>query len=368
MAALQFKEWLLAEKRDLVPPEVIQQWERGFRQGLETLIRRTSDPDLRSTFEAMRDCPVKDLKGHCRSFTDYVVGTMVRHGVHRKTDIEDALAYAYEAMMSPKKLTGEPKSTLFGGFDANRPRNPNDNPLEARFKTSVGNVVRNIASGRIRRLSNVEQRPQGTVSFAVGRANELGSISSDKVAARSDGGLGEMLADLTALLKRKQQLDPSLPLVDLFQSMLAGETIKDQRARFGDDKTRLGRQIIVQTIEDYARSTDNHALLNLLRRLQQSPEPKSAVVPAKPNYTPDEQDYRSIASVISRSGRPVSMSELGSVRRRWLEWPPRDQTSPYRNRLADVLPRMVVDGVLVRRPTGKGGMAYEPGPNFQKYR
>jgi len=363
---MQFKEWLLEEKRDLVSPDVLQQWERGFRQGLETLIRRTSDPDLRAKFEAMRDCPIIDARGHCRSFSDYLLSALLSHGVHRQAEIEDALAYAYESMMSTRKMTGEPKSTVFGGFDETRPRNPNDNPLEARFKTSVGNAVRNIASGRIRRLSKVEQRPQGTVSFAVGRTKELGSVSPE-VAARTDGGLGEMLADLTTLLKRKQQLDPSLPLVDLFQAMLAGETTREQQARFGDRSARLGRQIVVKTIEDYARSTENHALLNLLRRLE-NPEPKPAAAPAKPKFTPDEQDYRSIVSVIARLNRPVSMSELGSVRRRWLEWPPRDSASPHRNRLADVLPRMVQDGVLVQRPTGKGGVSFVPGGNFEKYR
>ena len=56
------------------------------------------------------------------------------------------------------------------------------------------------------------------------------------------------------------------------------------------------------------------------------------------------------------------MLVLGKVRRRWLERPPRDPSSPYPNRLADVLARMVTDGVLVKQ-----GARYVPGRDYARY-
>ena len=81
-----------------------------------------------------------------------------------------------------------------------------------------------------------------------------------------------------------------------------------------------------------------------------------------PKYPPDEQDYRSIIDVIERSGRAANLAVLGKLRRRWLERAPRDPSSVYPNRLADVLARMVQDGVLQ-----KSGARYLPGRNYPRY-
>ena len=116
-------------------------------------------------------------------------------------------------------------------------------------------------------------------------------------------------------------------------------------------------KIIVQTISQYARQTHNWSLLHLIDRIQnpdaaparqQPPPPR----PPKPDLPPDERDYRSIVDVLEKNGRNVSMAVLGKVRRRWLERPPRDPSSPYPNRLADVLARMVTDGVLAKQELG----------------
>ena len=56
------------------------------------------------------------------------------------------------------------------------------------------------------------------------------------------------------------------------------------------------------------------------------------------------------------------MMILGKVRRRWMERPPRDPSSPHPHRLADVLARMVADGVLERQ-----GARYVPGPQYANY-
>ena len=63
-----------------------------------------------------------------------------------------------------------------------------------------------------------------------------------------------------------------------------------------------------------------------------------------------------------RTAASVSMAVLGKVRRRWLERQPRDPSSPHPNRLADVLARMVADGVLVKQ-----GARYVPGPDYARY-
>ena len=49
-----FREWLLLVERSLVDPAVLDSYERAFQHGLEALIQRTRDPELRRTFEGMR--------------------------------------------------------------------------------------------------------------------------------------------------------------------------------------------------------------------------------------------------------------------------------------------------------------------------
>jgi len=84
--------------------------------------------------------------------------------------------------------------------------------------------------------------------------------------------------------------------------------------------------------------------------------------PPKPVCPPDEADYRSIVDVLEKHGRSVSMLVLGKVRRRWLERPPRNPSSCQPNRLADVLARMVGDGVLAKQ-----GVRYVPGREYARY-
>ena len=80
-----------------------------------------------------------------------------------------------------------------------------------------------------------------------------------------------------------------------------------------------------------------------------------------------ERDYASIAQVVARFDRPVGTADLGSFRRRWLEYPPRDPSSGHRNRLEEVLAAMVRDGVLEAIQTRSGATVYERGPRFQEF-
>src|SRR5262249_39080256 len=143
--------------------------------------------------------------------------------------------------------------------------------------------------------------------------------------------------------------------------------------KFGDRKTRVGRQVIVQTIQDYAEKTGNFRLLHLLKQfedfnpnkpMQRRREPVKTV---RPVLSDEERDYRSIASVIARFDHPIGTVKLASYRRRWLESPPRDLSSGHKNRLEEVLAKMVADGVLRGFPTRQGAAVYGPGPQFKEY-
>ena len=152
--------------------------------------------------------------------------------------------------------------------------------------------------------------------------------------------------------------------------MLAGQRSDALRAYFGDRPARLARQVIVQTIEEFAKETENYTLLRLLLRFTAG-EPAST--PRQPRPTQlrpgKKKDFASIISVIDRLGRHyVGSSDLGKYRRRWLDYPPRDPSSGYRNRLEEVLAMMAKEGVLKATMTGKGATIYSPGPNYEKYR
>jgi hypothetical protein len=162
--------------------------------------------------------------------------------------------------------------------------------------------------------------------------------------------------------------------VDLFRTIMAGERTDQQAKQFGDRQTRLGRKVIVQTIGDYAQTSGNYLLSNLLRRLEGEPSQATAtsrkpekVVRLKPSD--QERDYSSIVSVMDRfQGRPVGSAEFGKFRRRWLEMAPRNADSGHRNRLEEVLGQMVQDGVLKAIRTSRGAVVYTPGAAYETYR
>jgi hypothetical protein len=182
-------------------------------------------------------------------------------------------------------------------------------------------------------------------------------------------GEQEMVGDIMELLR--QRSTPEMLLVDLFVSIMRGEGTRAQRIRFGHGKADLMRKMIVQTIQQYAYRSQNWHLLRLLDRFRDfqgnspdpsRPKPSRPQKPPKPTYPPEEQDYRSIVDVLEKHGRSASMMVFGKVRRRWLERPPRDPLSTHKNRMEDVLAKMVADGVL-----RKEGARYVPGPEYSRY-
>jgi len=377
-----FFEWLrllTEERQGLVPASVLQAYDHEFKQSLNRLIQRTEDPVLRNKFREMIDCPVVDRQGNCRGFAEYILSALIKNGVQQQYDIEAALAYVFEKMMMPISDTGEPRVTLFGDFDEKKPYTANFNPLQARFLKFLEYAISNIRRGKIVRLSNVERRLQGSVSIGVGRQkdDEVNRIiSPDQIAARpspsDEADFSEIVADITELLRCKEPAY-GLPLVGLFQAIIGGKNTVQQRAQFGDRVAREARPIIVQVIRDYAQSSGNYHLLTLLDRFEGfrvgqalRPERKLAKV-AKPVLSEKERDYASILSVLDRLGRPAGTPDLGRFRRRWLECPPRNPASGFRNRLEEVLSQMVKEGVLTAIRTAKGAFLYTPGPNAGPY-
>ena len=330
---------------------------------------------LRSKFIEMLNCPIKDSRGQCREFSEYLLSALIRQGVHDRYDIEAALAYVVTQMTMDRSLSsGQPRATVFGGFDPSRPYLPDENPLQGRFMTYLTNAIRNIKSGRIQRLANVQSRPKGTLSIGYGDS-EPGAVSQDQIAARRDehGELEELLSEIRILLKLKEPAT-GLPLVQFFDCMMAGNRAAEQRRRFGDRTAKDARQVVIETIREYAEKSGNFALLNMLQRFDGYNPAKSMeqrrkpVKASKPKLSPQEQDYASIIAVIEKLGRPVGSADFGSYRRKWLQYPPRDPTSPHRNRLEATLEAMVADGILRKVATGRGGFVYSPGPNFEQFK
>ena len=303
-----FAAWLSLDERSLVSPAVLDSYERAFQQGLEALIRRTPDPQLRQAFENMRQF----------RFAAYIVGALVRHGIHQQYDIDDSLQRIVFRMLSPVGERGLPRSTLFD-LDQSRSYNlQTGNPLEARFRTYLVHELRSISTGRIPALRRT-QRP-GSLSIGYGRDQAM--VSPDQIPGRPWSHDEEFFNDITALLR--QRSTPDMPLDALFWSILNGEGTRAQRARFGHSKADEGRKMIVQVIQIYAQRTQNWQLSQLLDRFRDFDATRGdpnrqrlqPPTPPKPKYPPDEQDYRSIVDVLERSGRQANMAVLGRLRRR----------------------------------------------------
>jgi hypothetical protein len=362
---VDFREWLVLCERTYVDHKTVEQLERAFDQGLDQLIARLKNPALRDVLVKAKQCRVRDASGRCRGFVDYLLGSLVNHGLYREYDLEDVLNFMVFQLIGTKKSDGTPKLNLFTGFDESRPITPGTNPLEARFKTAVANLVRTVALGKVPRLRTLN-RPAGTLSIrARARDDPSTGIAPDAIPAKPSGGEEEMVHDIEGLLRRLSP--PGMDLVGVFRTMIAGQGTRQQRSQFGDRQTRLARKIIVQTIGEYAKKTQNWGLIRLLDKFKDFHGTDPDLAPRLRPQTalqrsPEERDFRSVAQVMERSGRRATSSLLGSMRRRWLERAPRNPGSPHQTRLDDVLAKMVEAGVLVRR-----GAAVVPGPNYGKY-
>jgi hypothetical protein len=365
-----FREWLLLQERTLVDPAVLASYEREFQRQLDNLIQKSPE-SLRQTFAAMKECPIRDSQGRCNSFTNYIVGSLIRHGCTNRYDPEESLQRIAFHMLSNTGESGQQRRTIFD-IDLTYPWDlTRGNPLEARFKTYLRHDLAAICGGRIPRLAYV-RRPPGTMSIS--QAREAGTISADRIPAKATENWNELVGDIIHLLQRQEKDHPELPLVSLFQSVLAGQATRATRSTYGRRISDLGRQVIIQTITDYAQATENRRLLRLLDRFKDFDGTKSDPIARRTSQpkpqvemSPDEKDYRSIVAVLEQHGRRANLAILGRDRRRWLERKARDSNSRHPNRLLDVLARMVADGVLQERRTLAGGRLFVPGPRYGEF-
>src|SRR5258707_1222004 len=98
-----FLTWMLNEATNpYIPEGILQGYEQALKDQLRNLIRRTRDPELRDKFMDQLNCPIRDSRGTCRSFTDYAVAALVKNGLHQRYDLEAALAYVFEKMLMDK--------------------------------------------------------------------------------------------------------------------------------------------------------------------------------------------------------------------------------------------------------------------------
>ena len=70
---IDFLRLFAEERQPLVPASVLQSYDHEFRQGLTNLIQRTQDPELKRKFIEMVNCPVRDARGNCRGFSEYIL-------------------------------------------------------------------------------------------------------------------------------------------------------------------------------------------------------------------------------------------------------------------------------------------------------
>ena len=163
---------------------VLDGYDRAFRQNLDQLIQRTHDPSLRKTFSDMRECPLKDGSGHCRSWADYILSALIRHSCYQRVDLEDALQYIVFRMLARVGERGLARRSLFD-FDENRPYDLSvGNPLQAIFRAYLQNDLRSVCAGKISRLKTTN-RPQGTLSIGQRNDDQGATITADEIPDRT---------------------------------------------------------------------------------------------------------------------------------------------------------------------------------------
>jgi hypothetical protein len=112
-----FWEWVLEGRRGEIEPGVLHGYDQAFMDRLKVLIGKTSDPGLRAKLVRMLDCPVRDSKGNCRSFAEYIHAALLKNRIADQYDIEAALSYVVGKMlMDRSEATGALKANLFAGF------------------------------------------------------------------------------------------------------------------------------------------------------------------------------------------------------------------------------------------------------------
>lgn len=157
---LDFHTWLLIEAQRPIEQSVLDSYDRAFAERLEGLIARTTDPQLKHTFEKMRSCPIRDGRGNCYGWSSYIVKALLRSGYQNRLDLEPALSHVVWLLLSSVNEKGGKRKGIFD-FVQDRPVPPGVNPVEALFKTYVKNFLKNLTRGKMPRLERTQRFKTG---------------------------------------------------------------------------------------------------------------------------------------------------------------------------------------------------------------
>lgn len=165
---LTFYEWIahLTEARSsLVPPEILAGYDAEIRRQLEALANtQIADPNDRSQFLAFLDCPLHDSRGNCKTFSDHVLSSLIRAGVHNRMDLEAAIQYVFEKMLLPRSETGQPRTTIFSNLDTTKP--DASEYVKAKVLTWAKMAVNNVRKGA---HQTSDERGTATTRYAPNR-------------------------------------------------------------------------------------------------------------------------------------------------------------------------------------------------------
>ena len=143
--------------------------------------------------------------------------------------------------MSPVNLQGQPRATLFGSFDeiqAVRPRHqPGGSQIQNNGHERRQELVPDGSPHRPARKS-LHRAPLAARKTSQGRSRRRRDPSTRP--RRRRAGLAGGHPGVVAPSNSGEH--PDIPLIDLFNSILSGETVPAQKAKFGGRAVELGRK------------------------------------------------------------------------------------------------------------------------------
>ena len=258
------------------------------------------------------------------------VSAFIKNGIQNRYDIESALSYVAEKMLMPTSDSGDPRITLFGGFDEAKPYTPGFNPLQAGFH-AILEICREQHQERQNSSPSSGRTPSTTVASAWGEV-----MTTTPAPLPPTRLLLELRTKAISArwLKKSPCCSDAKSLLTgcrwfgLLQAIIAGQNTQQQRVRFGDRVTKMARPIIVQKpIRDYAQSSGNDRLLSLLDKFKDfranQATPGRRVVKANQNEITGEGTGLREHFVGLGAARvdPGGQCQSGRYRRRWLDYP-----------------------------------------------
>jgi hypothetical protein len=215
-----------------------------FRRQLDEVLPKAVEEPGRQSLEKMRDF----------DWTRYILASLRNAGFTDPTDQEekahDIIVYL---LISP--------GGLFKGYDPDL-----SGPLDARFKLSVQNAIRNL-----RRQYAVRQRYRPRMR-SIG--DEPGEMPAESIPARSDNRDVELIRDFRTLLRERG----NRLLVAIFDKKLAGYSLRQlvrlpEFAAVGEWRIRKALEQLRSAVQSYARQSGDEAFLQRVTNALREQEP-----------------------------------------------------------------------------------------------